>query len=92
MYLLNGVFAALAGVVLTARLNAGMTSAGENYELDAIAACVIGGTSMSGGSGKVSGAILGTFIMASITNEISMMNMESLWQYIAKEIILVAGV
>lgn len=92
VYLLNGLLAGLAGVVLTSRLNAGMVSSGDGYELDAIAACVIGGTSMAGGSGKVTGAILGALIMASITNGMSMMNLESFWQYIVKGIILAAAV
>lgn len=92
VYLLNGLLAAFAGVVLTSRLNAGMVSAGEGYELDAIAACVIGGTSMSGGVGKVTGAILGALIIATITNGMSMMNLESFWQYIVKGLILVAAV
>lgn len=92
VYLLNGLMAGFAGVILTSRLNAGMVSAGESFELDAIAACVIGGTSMSGGSGKVTGAILGALVMASITNGMSMMNLEAFWQYIVKGLILVFAV
>lgn len=92
VYLLNGLMAGFAGVILTSRLNAGMVSAGESFELDAIAACVIGGTSMSGGSGKVTGAILGALVMASITNGMSMMNLEAFWQYIVKGLILAFAV
>ncbi|MGI6779065.1 MAG: sugar ABC transporter permease [Acetivibrionales bacterium] len=92
VYALNGLMAAIAGIVLSARLNAGVPSSGQNMELDAIAAAVIGGTSMSGGSGKVAGAILGALFMATIDNGMSLMNMEAYWQYIVKGLILVAAV
>lgn len=92
VYLLNGLMAAIAGIVLAARLNAGTPQAGMNAELDAIAAAVIGGTSMSGGSGKVAGAILGALIMATIDNGMSMMNLDAFWQYIVKGVILIAAV
>jgi D-xylose transport system permease protein len=92
VYMLNGAMAAVAGIVLAARLNAGTPTAGQNYELDAIAAAVIGGTSMSGGAGRVPGAILGAMVMATIDNGMSMMNMESFWQYMVKGVILVVAV
>ncbi|MDR1613890.1 MAG: sugar ABC transporter permease [Planctomycetota bacterium] len=93
VYALNGLLAAVAGLILTARLNAGPTSAANmNMELDAIAAAVIGGTSMSGGVGKVAGAILGAMIMASIDNGMSMMNLMPAWQFLVKGMILVAAV
>ncbi len=92
VFMLNGLMAAIAGIILSARLNAGTPSAGMNMELDAIAATVIGGTSMSGGSGKVAGAIVGAFFMASIDNGMSMMNVDAYWQYIVKGIILVTAV
>lgn len=92
VYMLNGLMCAIAGMVFTARLNAGTQQAGLNYELDAIAAAVIGGTSMTGGVGKVSGALLGAMIMASIDNGMSMMNLDAYWQYIVKGMILVLAV
>lgn len=92
VYVLNGFMAAIAGLILTARLNAGTPQAGMNLELDAIAAAVIGGTSMTGGVGKVSGAILGALVMATIDNGMSMMNLDAYWQYIVKGIILVVAV
>ena len=92
VFMLNGLMAAVSGIILSARLNAGTPSAGMNMELDAIAAAVIGGTSMSGGSGKVAGAIVGAFFMASIDNGMSMMNVDAYWQYIVKGIILVTAV
>jgi D-xylose transport system permease protein len=92
VFMLNGLLAAIAGIVYSARLNAGTPTAGQNMELDAIAAAVIGGASMSGGSGKVSGAILGALFMASIDNGMSMMNMDAYWQYAVKGVILVTAV
>jgi D-xylose transport system permease protein len=93
VYTIHGIMVAISGLILAARLNAGSVSVTNmSLELDAIAAAVIGGTSMSGGSGKVAGALLGALIMASIDNGMSMMNMEAFWQYIVKGIILVAAV
>lgn len=93
VYMLNGLLCAVAAVIYTARLNGGTAQAANgNYELDAIASAVIGGTSMTGGVGKVSGAILGAVIMMSIDNGMSMMNLDAYWQFIVKGIILVAAV
>lgn len=93
VYCLNGLLAVVAGLILTARLNASPTQASNmNLELDAIAAAVIGGTSMTGGVGKVSGAILGAMIMATIDNGMSLMNLMPAWQFLVKGAILVAAV
>lgn len=93
VYMLNGLLCAVAAVIYTARLNGGTAQAANgNYELDAIAAAVIGGTSMTGGVGKVSGAILGAVIMMSIDNGMSMMNLDAYWQFMVKGVILVAAV
>jgi D-xylose transport system permease protein len=92
IYTLNGFMAATAGIVLGARLNAGMPNAGQNYELDAIAAAVIGGASMSGGVGHVAGAILGAVFMTTIDNGMSMMNIDQSWQYMLKGAILLVAV
>lgn len=92
LFALNGLLAATAGVLLTARLNAASVSAGQNAEMDAIASCVIGGTSMMGGIGTVSGAITGALVMASLDNGMSMLNIETFWQYIVKGLILLTAV
>jgi D-xylose transport system permease protein len=93
VYSIHGLMVGFAGLVLTARLNSSSTAvANMSLELDAIAAAVISGTSMSGGIGKVSGAILGALIMGTIDNGMSMMNLAAFWQYIVKGIILVAAV
>ncbi|MFD2670763.1 sugar ABC transporter permease [Marinicrinis sediminis] len=92
VFVLGNTLAAIAGLVYTARLNAATSGAGEMYELDAIAACVIGGTSLMGGVGTISGAIIGALVMASLDNGMSIMNIESFWQQIVKGSILVVAV
>jgi len=92
VFALNGLMAAVAGIVLSARLNAGSPSAGMMLELDAIAAAVIGGTSLMGGRGKIYGAILGALIMATLDNGMSLLNVEAFWQYIVKGLILILAV
>src|SRR5690625_4380714 len=92
VFVLMGALAGIAGVILTSRLNAATTSAGDMYELDAIAACVIGGTSLSGGRGRIFGSIIGALIMVSIDNGMSMMNIPAFWQYIVKGLILIVAV
>jgi len=87
-----GLMCALAGLVNTARLAAGAPSAGTSGELDAIAACFIGGTSMRGGSGTVYGALIGALVMASLDNGMSMLDVDTYWQMIVKGSILVLAV
>lgn len=89
---LMGLMCALAGIVNTARLAAGSPSAGTNGELDAIAACFIGGTSMRGGSGTVYGALIGALVMSSLDNGMSMLDVDTFWQMIVKGGILVFAV
>ena len=92
IFALMGLMCAFAGVVNTARLAAGSPSAGNMGELDAIAACFIGGTSMRGGSGTVYGALIGALVMASLDNGMSMLDVDAYWQMIAKGAILVLAV
>lgn len=87
-----GLMCALAGLVNTARLAAGSPSAGTSGELDAIAACFIGGTSMRGGSGTVYGALIGALVMASLDNGMSMLDVDTYWQMIVKGLILTLAV
>lgn len=89
---LMGLMCAFAGMITTARLAAGSPSAGNMGELDAIASCFIGGTSMRGGSGTISGALVGALIMASLDNGMSMMGVETYWQMIVKGSILLLAV
>ncbi|PNH96024.1 sugar ABC transporter permease [Vibrio diazotrophicus] len=92
VYAMNGFLVAVAGLVLSSRLGAGSPSAGNIAELDAIAACVIGGASMAGGVGTVFGAVIGAFIMASLDNGMSMMDVPTFWQYIVKGGVLLLAV
>ncbi|WP_312242451.1 xylose ABC transporter permease XylH [Pantoea sp.] len=92
VFAINGLLVAIAGLILSSRLGAGSPSAGNIAELDAIAACVIGGTSLAGGVGSVAGAVMGAFIMASLDNGMSMMDVPTFWQYIVKGAILLLAV
>ena len=91
-FVLMGLLAAISAVILTARVGSASPDAGQLLELDAIAACVIGGTSLMGGKGSVFGAILGALIMESLNNGMSLENMEPYWQFIVKGVVLVAAV
>ncbi|WP_227003292.1 sugar ABC transporter permease [Kozakia baliensis] len=92
VFALMGAMAALAGIATTARLAAGSPSAGSLQELDAIASCIIGGTSMRGGVGTVFGALIGALIMASLDNGMSMLGVDTYWQMIVKGVILLLAV
>lgn len=92
VFMLMGLMCAFAGIVTTARSAAGSPSAGVGGELDAIAACFIGGTSMRGGSGTVYGALIGALVMASLDNGMQQMNVDTSWQMIVKGAVLVLAV
>ncbi len=91
-YTTCGAMAGLAGVVLAARITAGQPNAGIAYELDAIAAVVIGGTSLSGGVGGVGGTLLGALLMGVINNGLDLLNVSSYYQQIVKGCIIVGAV
>jgi D-xylose transport system permease protein len=92
VFTLMGLLSGAAGVVLTGRVGAATPNAGQLMELDAIAAAVIGGTSLLGGQGTIWGALLGALVMASLDNGMSLLNTEAFWQPILKGGILVAAV
>ncbi len=91
-YTLCGSLAGVAGVVLAARITTGQPNAGIAYELDAIAAAVIGGTSLSGGVGGVGGTLLGALLMGVINNGLDLLNVSSYYQQIVKGMIIVFAV
>lgn len=91
-YTICGSLAGLAGVVQASRVTAGLPHAGLGYELDAIAAVVIGGTSLSGGVGGVGGTILGALLMGVINNGLDLLNVSSYYQQIVKGLIIVGAV
>jgi len=92
IFMLMGTLCGVASIVFTARLNAATTAAGSLFELDTIAACIIGGTSTTGGIGTVFGAIIGALVMASLDNGMSLLNVEIMYQYIIKGAILLLAV
>ncbi|QVK18341.1 sugar ABC transporter permease [Mycoplasmatota bacterium] len=87
-----GLLTALSGILFTARLNSVGPQAGEMFELDAIAAAYIGGVSAAGGVGKVTGAIIGALVMASLSNGMNLMNVGISWQYVIRGSVLVTAV
>ncbi|AWK88756.1 multiple monosaccharide ABC transporter permease [Azospirillum thermophilum] len=87
-----GVLAALAGLIFAARLNTATPKAGVSFELDVIAACFIGGASASGGVGKVTGAVIGAFIMGVMNNGMSILGIGIDWQQVIKGLVLLAAV
>ena len=91
-YTACGGLGGVAGVVLAARITTGQPNAGVAYELDAIAAAVIGGTSLSGGVGTISGTLLGALLMGVINNGLDLLNVSSYYQQIVKGLIIIAAV
>ncbi|AFU19753.1 sugar ABC transporter permease [Actinobacillus suis] len=92
IFAINGLLVGIAGLILSSRLGAGAPSAGQNAELDAIAACVIGGASLAGGIGSIYGVVIGAFIIALLDNGMSMLDVPTFWQYIVKGAILLLAV
>jgi ribose transport system permease protein len=88
----SGVMAGLAGIVLASRMYSGQPTAGDGAEMDAIAAVVVGGTSMSGGSGKIGGTIIGGLIIGVLNNGLNLLNVNSFWQYVVKGIVILLAV
>lgn len=91
-YAISGCLCGIAAIILTARVSAGLPQAGQGYELDAIAATVIGGTSLSGGRGKLWGTILGTLLLGIVSNGLDLLNVSSFYQQIAKGIIILGAI
>jgi ribose transport system permease protein len=84
VYSLTGLLAALAGTTLTSRLNSAQPTAGVSYELDAIAAVVLGGTSLSGGRGWIFGTLVGALIIGVLNNGLNLLNVSSFYQQVVK--------
>lgn len=92
VYGISGMLAAVAGVVITARLNSAQPTAGSGYELDAIAAVVLGGTSLTGGVGSVLGTIVGVLIIGVLNNSLNLMNVSSHYQLLIKGVVILVAV
>jgi ribose transport system permease protein len=92
IYSLGGGICGLAGLLLASRINSAQPALGQGYELDAIAAVVIGGTSLSGGAGTILGTIIGAFIMSVLTNGLRIMSVAQEWQFAVTGIIIILAV
>lgn len=91
-YAISGFLAAVAALIVTARLSSAQPTAGDGYELDAIAAVVLGGTSLVGGQGGVLGTIIGALIIGILNNALNLMDVQSYYQMIAKAIVILIAV
>jgi ribose transport system permease protein len=92
VYALGGALAGIAGLLLTARLDSATPSAGIGYELDSIAAVVIGGTSLSGGRGSILGTVLGCLIIGVLNNGLVLLEVSPYWQQVIKGFVILAAV
>ncbi|MFF4710175.1 substrate-binding domain-containing protein [Streptomyces eurythermus] len=92
IYALSGLFAAVAGVVLAARLSSAQPQAADGYELDAIAAVVIGGASLAGGTGKASGTLIGALILAVLRNGLNLLSVSAFWQQVVIGVVIALAV
>jgi D-xylose transport system permease protein len=92
IFVLMGFLSGVGGIVLASYVGYGTTAAGAGYELDAIASCILGGTSTLGGVGTIQGAMIGALIIASLSTGLQMMNVAPAWQYVLKAIVLVLAV
>ena len=90
-YVLCGTLAGIAGIMLASRLHSGQPTAGEFYELTAIAAVVLGGASLSGGEGKLYKSVIGVFIMVVLSNSLNLLNVPSYWQRVAIGTVIVVA-
>lgn len=92
VYIISGVLAALAGLILATRLSSGQPSAGNGYESDAISAAVLGGTSFTGGIGTVSGTFFGAMVIGILSNGLNLLHIDSYPQMIIKGVVIIAAV
>ncbi|MDO5344457.1 MAG: ribose ABC transporter permease [Lachnospiraceae bacterium] len=92
IYAYTGLMSGLAGIVTASRLYSGQPTAGDGAEMDAIAAVVVGGTSMSGGSGRIGGTLIGVLIIGVLNNGLNLMGVDSNWQFIVKGFVILLAV
>lgn len=91
-YAVTGLMCAVAGIIITSRLNSAQPTAGTGYELDAIAAVVLGGTSLVGGKGRITGTLIGALIIGTLTNGLNILNVSSFYQQVVKGVVILLAV
>ncbi|CEH35048.1 ribose ABC transporter permease [Romboutsia lituseburensis] len=92
VYTISGVLSAIAGIIITSRLYSAQPTAGTGYELDAIAAVVLGGTSLTGGKGKIGGTIIGALIIGVLSNALNILDVSSYYQMMVKGVVILIAV
>jgi ribose/xylose/arabinose/galactoside ABC-type transport system permease subunit len=92
VYLLNGMLAGISGILMAAQTGAGLPTAGTGYEMTIISACILGGTSLNGGKGSIWGSFIGILMLTTISNGLTMLEVQTFWQQIIKGCILLAAV
>ena len=92
VYGISGFFAAISGMIITSRLSSAQPTAGTGYELDAIAAVVLGGTSLAGGVGSILGTVIGALIIGILNNALNLLNVSSYYQQLAKGLVILIAV
>lgn len=92
VYAISGLMASLAGIIITSRLNSAQPTAGQAYEMDAIASVVLGGTSLSGGRGRIMGTLIGALIIGTLNNGMNLLGVSSFYQQVVKGIVIIIAV
>lgn len=92
IYAISGLMASISGMIITSRLNSAQPTAGQAYEMDAIAAVVLGGTSLSGGRGRIFGTLIGALIIGTLNNGLNLLGVSSFYQQIVKGVVIVIAV
>ncbi|KPF61038.1 L-arabinose transporter permease [beta proteobacterium AAP51] len=92
IFMLQGMVAALAGIILASRITSGQPNAAMGFELDVISACVLGGVSLMGGRARIFGVVIGVLIMGTVENVMNLLNVDAFYQYLVRGLILLAAV
>lgn len=92
IYAISGMMASISGIIITSRLNSAQPTAGTSYEMDAIASVVLGGTSLSGGRGRIVGTLIGALIIGTLNNGLNLLGVSSFYQQVVKGIVIIIAV
>lgn len=92
IYSISGIMASISGLIITSRLSSAQPTAGASYEMDAIAAVVLGGTSLSGGKGRILGTLIGALIIGVLNNGLNIIGVSAFWQQVVKGVVILIAV